>query len=191
LEKESQSSARTLRIAVCLVVAAFLNTRLQLLSPWLGYIDWLMLVTLYVGLLRDPFQALMTATVAGILQDGLSGSRFGISGIAHLLAVWVAFQISSRFFVEGLLVRIPITAGAILIYLLTRVFLYHYLGFQLPPVMEMNRGFMEVFFGVFINLLASLLFYALLDRFFRVGFRQRFRRAEAMRGLRRSPWNRI
>lgn len=176
---------------ICLVVAAFLNTRLKMLSPWFEYIDWLLLVTLYVGMLRDPFQALMTATVAGILQDGLSGSRFGISGIAQLLAVWFAFQVSSKFFIEGLLVRIPIVAGATLIYLVTRVFLYRYLGFQLPPVMEVNRGFMEVFLGVFLNLLASLLVFALLDRFFRVGFRQRSRRAEAMRGLRRSPWNRI
>lgn len=176
---------------VCLVVAAFLNTKLKIVSGWLGYIDWLLLVVLYVGMLRDPFQALMTATVAGMLQDGLSGSRFGISGIAHLLAVWFTFQVSSKFFVEGLLIRIPIVTGATLIYLLTRVFLYRYLGFQLPPVMEVNRGFMEVFFGVFINLLASLLLYALLDRFFRVGLRQRSRRAEAMRGLRRSPWNRI
>lgn len=162
-----------------------------MLSPWFEYIDWLLLVTLYVGMLRDPSQALMTATVAGILQDGLSGSRFGISGIAQLLAVWFAFQVSSKFFIEGLLVRIPIVAGATLIYLVTRVFLYRYLGFEMPPVMEVNRGFMEVFLGVFLNLLASLLVFALLDRFFRVGFRQRSRRAEAMRGLRRSPWNRI
>ncbi len=191
MEKESQSLGRTLRIALCLAVAAFLQTKQTGISNWLGYIDWLLLITLFVGLLRDPFTALVTATAAGILQDGLSGSRFGISGIAQLLAVWFAFQVSSRFFVEGLLIRIPVIAGATLVYLLTRVFFYRVLGFDLPPVVEFNRGFIEVFFGVFINLVVSLFLYALLDRFFKVGFRQRIRRAEAMRGLRRTPWNRI
>lgn len=178
-------------MAICLVVAAFLNTSLKVISPWLGYIDWLLLITLYVGFLRDPFQALMTATAAGILQDGLSGSRFGISGICQLLAVWFAFQVSSRFFVEGLLIRIPIVAGATFIYFLTRIFVYRFLGFGLPPVVEINRGFTDIFFGVFINLITSLLLYALLDRIFRVGFRQRSRRAEAMRGLRKSTWKKI
>lgn len=168
-----------------------LNARLKAVSSWLEYIDWLLLITLYVGMLRDPFQALITATAAGVLQDGLSGSKFGISGLSHLLAVWFAYQISSRFFIEGLLIRIPVAAGATLIYLLTRIFFYRTLGFELRPVFTVNQGFREVFFGVFLNLLAAVFLYALLDRFFRVGIRQRSRRAEAMRGLRRSPWNRV
>lgn len=163
-----------------------------MISPWLEYIDWLMLVTLYVGLLRDPYPALLTATFAGILQDGLSSSSLGISGIAQLLAVWTAFQISSRFFVEGLLIRIPITAAATLVYLLTRMFFYRMIGFsELEPIKQVNTGLVNVFLGVFLNLLASLLLYALMDRFFHIGFRQRSRRAEALRGLKRSRWDRI
>ncbi|MFN0122962.1 MAG: rod shape-determining protein MreD [Blastocatellia bacterium] len=176
-------------IGVSLVAAAFLNSTLRELSAWLGYIDWLLLVTLYVGLLRNPIPALITATVAGLLQDGLSGSRFGISGMAHLLAVWFAFQVSSRFFVEGLLIRIPIAAGAALIYYLTRLLFYRLLGFTLPLVVDVNRGFVDVFFHIFINLTASVVVFAFLDRFFKAGFRQRIRRAEALRGFRRNRWN--
>lgn len=192
MEKESQSSARAIRIFICLIFAAFLNTKLKVLIPSLAYVDWLMLVTVYVGLLRDPYLALVTATVAGLLQDGLSSSPLGISGMAQLVAAWVAFQISSRFFVEGLLIRIPIVAAATLIYILTRMFFYSILGLnELDPVRRMNTGFMNIFLGVFLNLLASLLLHALMDRFFQVGFRQRSRRAEALRGLKRSRWNRI
>lgn len=186
MDKDSQSSARVIRIIICLLIAAFLQTQLKYYSPWLGYVDWLLLITIYVSLLRDPVQALITATVAGALQDGLSGIPVrGLSGIVHLLAAWSASQMIARFFVEKLPVRIAIAAGAIIVSLVTRLALYFSLRMDLPAVIEMNRGFQELFLSLFANLFVAILLYSLLDRFFKTDWRQRLRRAEAMRGLRR------
>lgn len=168
------------------MIAAFLQTQLKHYNQWLGYVDWLLLITIYVALLRDPVHALIAATAAGALQDSLSGIPLrGISGIVHLLAAWFASLVIARFFVEKLPVRIAIAAGAIIVSLLTRLALYFALRIEPPAIMEVNRGFLELFLSLFANLFVAILLYSLLDRFFKTDWRQRLRRAEAMRGLRR------
>jgi rod shape-determining protein MreD len=186
LDKDSQSSARVIRIVICLLIAAFLQTQLKNYNQWLGYVDWLLLITIYVALLRDPVHALITATAAGALQDSLSGIPLrGISGVVQLLAAWFASLVIARFFVEKLPIRIAIAAGAIIVSLLTRLALYFALRIEPPAIMEMNRGFLELFLSLFANLFVAILLYSLLDRFFKTDWRQRLRRAEALRGLRR------
>ncbi len=185
LEKEAHGSTRVLRITGCLLVAAFAQTTLKNVSAWLGYIDWLLLVTVYIGLLRLPRQALLTGAVAGFLQDNFSGAPLGVSGIAKVLVAYLASWVSAKVFVEGLPVRIATVVGATMLDLLTHFSFYRMLNYSISPLAGTYSPARAILFGMIINLSVAIPFFALLDWVFQIGAQQRLRRAEAMRGMRR------
>jgi rod shape-determining protein MreD len=180
LEKETHSSARVTRIVICLLVAAFAQTSLKHIHLWLGYIDWLLLVTVYVGLGRDPVVALLTGTAAGMAFDFSTGvPAFGVSGFAYVLAAYIAYWVSANFFVEGVLVRSATVAGASVVSAVTRLFFYKVvLSYSLPA-----SAALELIWGPTLNLIISVVLFAALDQVF--GGRGKTRRAEAMRGMKR------
>jgi rod shape-determining protein MreD len=187
LEKELHGPSRFWKIAGCLLVAAFLQTTLPKYNGWLGHIDWLLLVVVYVSLMRDPTLALLTATAAGILHDAASGgSPLGINGIAKVLAAYFAYWVSSRIVAENLLVNILTLAGASAINTLVTLGFYRMLKFDLPPLAGINSMMAATAMGVLANLAVSLFLFMLFDRLFKsTGRRQRSRRSEAMRAPRR------
>ena len=173
-------------------MAAFAQTTLTRVWPALGNIDWLLLVTVYVGLLRDPGQALLTGTAAGLLQDASSMGPIGVGGMAKVLAAYLAYWVSSRVFVEGMLVKVLATAGASVINTLTSLAFLRMLKFDgLPPLANTNSALRAVGLNLLANLLICVPVYVALDRLFKLGFRQRARRAEAMRGMRRRRWKKM
>jgi len=191
LEKESR--ATTVKIAVCLLVAIFAQTTLVRLLPdtlgrWIGHIDWLLLVIVYVCLQRNPVRALLTAMVAGVMLDAFSrvqapgvAQAVGVSGFAYVLAAYVADRIVSVIVADNMLVRFATVASASVINTLTRYTFYKLLKFKLP-VLAGGEGFAAaLIFGLVTNLYASTLLYILLDRLFNKGSAARVRRGEARR----------
>jgi cell shape-determining protein MreD len=167
---------------LCLLVAAFAQTSLKNIHPWLGYIDWL-LVTVYVGLMRDPVVALLTGTAAGMAFDFSSDvPAVGVSGFAYVLAAYMAYWVSANFFVEGMLVRAAAVAGASVVSTVLRLFFYKVvLSYPLPA-----SAALELIWGPTLNLVLSVAVFAALDRIFGgKGGRGKARRAEAMRGMKR------
>ena len=188
MENESTGQARIYKIGACLLIAAFAQTSLkQVISPALGYIDWLLLVTVYVSMLREPVLALVTATIAGILHDMLAGIAvpMGVSGIGYVVAAYIGFWVSSSFLVEGLLMRSATVAGAGVVAAILRLSLYTFTVDVKMPV----QAALELILGPTVNLLLSLVLYPALDQFFDFGRRAKTRRAEAMRNSpRRRKW---
>lgn len=186
MEKELHGPSRFWKIAGCLLVAAFLQTTLPKYNGWLGHIDWLLLVVVYVSLMRDPTLALLTATAAGILHDAASGgSPLGINGIAKVLAAYFAYRASSLIVAENLLVSILTLAGASAINTLVTLGFYRMLKFNLPPLAGFNSMMAATAMGVLANLAVSVFLFMLFDRLFKSTGRQRSRRSEAMRAPRR------
>ncbi len=191
LEKESR--ATTIKIAACLLVAIFAQTTLTRLLPdslgrWIGHIDWLLLVIVYVCLQRDPVRALLTAVFAGLAFDTFSraatagvAQAIGVSGFAYVLAAYVADRIVSVIVADNMLVRFATVASASVINTLTRYAFYKLLKFELP-VLVGGQGFAAaIIFGLVTNLIVSVLLYFALDRFFDKGSALRVRRSEARR----------
>ena len=180
-----------MKIACCLAAAALAQTTLsQQVKPWLASIDWLLLVTVYVSLLRDPTSALLTATAAGIQQDASSGGpAIGVSGLAKVLAAFVVYQMSSMIVFEHFLIRLLMVALASLVDLFTLLAFYRMLKFDLPSQLSGTRNILAaILLGLAVNLVVSLLLFPVLDRFFqsgRFGFSRRLRRSEAARVRRR------
>jgi len=186
LEKESRGS--TLKIAISLFVAALIQT--QLASPlvpvgfakWMGYVDWLLLVVVYVGLQRDPVQALLTGAAAGIFQDALTGGTgFGISGLAYLLAAYVADRIAAWIVVDNMLVRFSTVVVGSLVSTSVRLLFYRLLQIELPVLAGGKNVVATLVFGLFANLIVSVLLYILFDRLFKKESAVRVRRMEARR----------
>lgn len=184
-----ESRRNTLKIAVCLIAAALIQTALPQLVPaalgqWLGHVDWLLLVVIYVCLQRSPAQALITAGAAGLLQDLLSLSSevaLGVSGLAYVLAAYVADRIVSVIVADNLLVRVATVAAGSVVSLIVRISFYRLLKFKLPALADGQDIAAAIVFGLFANLIVSILLYLLLDRFFSRNAALRSRRTEARR----------
>lgn len=188
MENEATGQARIYKIGACLLIAAFAQTSLkQVISPHLQYIDWLLLVVVYVGLLRDPVAALVTGTVAGALYDMLSGAAvpMGVSGVSYVVAAYIAFWVSTSFLVEGLLIRTATVAGASVVAAILQLSLYTFTVAVKMPI----EAALQLILGPTVNLLLSLVLYPALDQFFDFGRRAKMRRAEALRNApRRRKW---
>lgn len=191
---EKASRGTSIKIAACLLVAVFAQTTIVSLVPqaigqWLAYIDWLLVIVVYVCLGRDPVQALVTAVAAGFLYDVFSrGMAFGVetavgvSGFAYVLAAYVADRIVSVIVADNLLVRFATVASASLINTLTRYAFYKLLKFKLPVLIGGKGLAASIVFGLVANLIAATLLYLLLDRIFNKNSALRVRRSEARRG---------
>src|SRR5262249_22817722 len=150
-----ESRATTAKIAACLLVAIFAQTTLVRLLPdtlgrWIGHIDWLLLVIVYVCLQRNPVRALLTAMFAGVMLDAFSrvqapgvAQAVGVSGFAYVLAAYVADRIVSVIVADNMLVRFATVASASVVNTLTRYTFYKLLKFKLP-VLAGGEGFAAV-----------------------------------------------
>jgi len=185
LEKVSRGS--TLKIAACLLAAAYLQTTLVQQVPvsagkWLGHISWLLLVVVYIALQRDPVKALMTGVAAGVIHDAFSmGRGIGVNGLALVLAAYVADRIAAVIMVDNLIFRfLAVTAGSV-INSVIRLLFYGLLKLELPALASGREIAATIVFDLFANLFASVLLYIVLDRVFNKGADQKVRRMEARR----------
>jgi rod shape-determining protein MreD len=186
---EKASRGLTLKITVCLLAAAYLQTTLAQQVPvplgrWLGHISWLLLVVVYIALQRDAVRSLMTAAAAGVIHDALSmGRGVGVNGLAMVLAAYVADRIASVIMVDNLIFRfLAVTAGSVINTMVRLGFYSKWaLNIELPVLASGREIAATVVFDLFANLFASVLLYIALDRVFNKGIDQRRRRMEARR----------
>lgn len=187
MEKVSRGS--TLKITVCLLAAAGLQTTLaqqvpESLGQWLGHVSWLLLVVVYIALQRDAIRSLMTAVAAGVILDAFSNGRgVGVNGLALVLAAYVADRIATVIMVDNLIFRfLAVTAGSVINSLVRLGFYSKWaLNLELPVLANGRRVAETVIFDLFANLFASVLLYIAMDRVFNKGVDQRRRRLEARR----------
>jgi len=185
LEKENRRNL--LIILAILIVAGSMQTSLVQIAPpwlsqWLGYVDWLLLVTVYVGLQRAPMRAMLTGMGAGLIHDLLSGGMaIGVSGLSYVLAAYVTWSICSQIVIDNLLVRFIAVATSSLLSTSVQLIFYGLLKISLP-VLAGGRIIVAFYvLTLLIQLIASTLLYILLDRIFLKDDALRRRRNEAKR----------
>lgn len=184
---EKDNSWKTLIILVSLLTAGFLQTTLVRLVPpwlgeWLGYVDWLLLVTVYVALQRNPIRAMLTGLGAGIVHDALTGANMaGVSGLSYILVAYVTHTVSTLVLVDSLTVRFIAVTLSSLLSASVRLIFYLVLKISLPDLAGGQRIAAYYVFTILVHLIASTLLYILLDRVFMKGDTLRRRREEARR----------
>jgi rod shape-determining protein MreD len=120
-----------LKIAVVFIVSLLLQ--LSLREAWrpLSYIDFPLVVAVYIALQRDAWQALLVGTVAGIIVDAASGGLVGAGGFSKTLTAYLIYFAATRVNLENPLLRIPVLAAASVLDSAIYVFWHKVLGY--PP----------------------------------------------------------
>jgi rod shape-determining protein MreD len=120
-----------LKIAAVLALSILLQLSLRVLWPPLRFIDFPLIVVVYIALQRDAWRALLVGTLAGIIVDAASGGLIGAGGFSKTLTAYIIYFAATKVNLENPLVRIPVLASATVLDSTVYVFWHRLLGY--PP----------------------------------------------------------
>jgi rod shape-determining protein MreD len=103
------------KITVALIIAILLQWTLRNVAEPLAYLDLPLIVVVYAALQRNSIRALLFGTIAGLSIDALSGGLLGANGFSKTLIAYIVSEIARRVYLDNLLLRIPVIAGACLL----------------------------------------------------------------------------
>jgi rod shape-determining protein MreD len=126
-----------LKIAAVLAISILLQLSLRVLWEPLSYIDFPLMVVVYIALQRDAWQALLVGTLAGIIVDASSGGLIGAGGFSKTLTAYVIYFAATRVNLENPLLRIPVLASATVLDSAIYVFWHRLLGY--PPLVPLMQ----------------------------------------------------
>lgn len=104
-----------IKITIALVIAILLQWSLRNVAEPLAYIDFPLIIVVYAALQRDALKAILFGTFAGLAVDALSGGLLGSNGFAKTLIAYMVSELARRVYMDNLLLRIPVIAGACLL----------------------------------------------------------------------------
>jgi len=125
------ASMSHIKIAVVLSVAIVLQLLLREVWRPLAYIDFPLVVVVYIALQRDAWKALLVGTLAGLIIDAGSGGLVGAGGFSKTLTAYIIYFAATRVNLENPLLRIPVLAAGSVIDSAIYVFWHRVLGY--PP----------------------------------------------------------
>ncbi len=169
-----------LKIAAVLAVAIILQLSLRAVWSPLSYIDFPLIVVVYIALQRHAWQALIVATIAGLTVDAASGGLVGAGGFSKTLTAYLIFLAATRVNLENTLLKIPVLAAATLLDSAIYVFWQRSLGY--PPTVPFVQTMSYRLIGTTIVGTAAIY---VLDLFFTEHARQRRSFASRRKGARR------
>jgi rod shape-determining protein MreD len=174
-----------LKIAVVLLVAIILQLSLRAVWDPLAYIDFPLMVVVYIALQRHGWHALIVGTIAGLAIDGPSRGLIGAGGFSKTLTAYIIYFAATRINLENALMRIPVLAAATVLDSAIYVFWHRSLGYSLsvPFVQTMSYRLIGT------TVVGTFALY-LLDSVFTEKARQRRTFASRRRGARRGPSSR-
>ena len=126
-----QCSMSQLKIAVVLSVSILLQLLLREVWRPLSYIDFPLVVVVYIALQRDAWKALLVGTLAGLIVDAGSGGLIGAGGFSKTLTAYIIYFAATRVNLENPLLRIPVLAAGSVLDSAIYVFWHRVLGY--PP----------------------------------------------------------
>src|SRR5580765_3211982 len=126
-----------LKIAAVLAISIVLQLSLRIVWPPLSYIDFPLVVVVYIALQRDAWQALLVGTLAGIIVDASSGGLIGAGGFSKTLTAYIIYFAATKVNLENPLLRIPVLAAATVLDSLIYVFWHRALNY--PPTVPVMQ----------------------------------------------------
>ncbi len=104
-----------IKVTVALIIAILLQWTLRNIAEPFSFIDLPLVIVVYASLQRNSIRALLFGTIAGISIDALSGGLLGANGFSKTLVAYIVSEIARRVYLDNLLLRIPVIAGACLL----------------------------------------------------------------------------
>ena len=148
------------KITIALVIAVLLQWTLRNVAEPFAYIDFVLIIVVYAALQRNAIRAVFFATFAGLAVDALSGGLLGASGFSKTLIAYMVSELARRVYMDNLLLRIPVIAGACVLDDLVYFGTHKLLGQE--PVGEV---FVIVSYTLIGTTVVGTLAYAFLDFF--------------------------
>lgn len=149
------------KITVALIIAVLLQWTLRNVAEPLAYIDFPLIIVVYAALQRNAIRAIIFGTIAGIAVDALSGGLLGANGFSKTLVAYVVSEIARRVYLDNLLLRIPVIAGACLLDDLVYYGMHRLLG-QEP----FAQVFVTIAYTLIGTTIAGTAIYLLLENIF-------------------------
>lgn len=103
------------KITVALVIAVLLQWTLRNIAEPFAFIDFPLIIIVYAALQGNSIKSLFYGTFAGIAVDALSGGLLGANGFSKTLVAFIVSEMVRRVYLDNLLLRIPVIAGACLL----------------------------------------------------------------------------
>ncbi|MEO7673124.1 MAG: rod shape-determining protein MreD [Pyrinomonadaceae bacterium] len=103
------------KITIALILAILLQWTLRNIAEPFAYIDFPLIIVVYAALQRDALKAIFFGSFAGLAVDALSGGLLGSNGFAKTLIAYGVSELARRVYMDNLLLRIPVIAGACLL----------------------------------------------------------------------------
>ena len=100
------------KLTIALIIAVFLQWTLRNVAEPLAYIDFPLIIVVYAALQRNSLRAILFGTFSGLAVDALSGGLLGANGFSKTLVAYIVSEIARRVYMDNLLLRIPVIAGA-------------------------------------------------------------------------------
>ncbi len=173
-----------LKITIALILAVLLQWTLRNIAEPLAYVDFPLIVIVYAALQRDSIKAILFGTFAGLAVDALSGGLLGANAFAKTLIAFAVSELARRVYMDNLLLRIPVIAGACLLDDLIYYGVHRLLG-QEPA----GQVVLTISYSLIGTTIAGTVIYLILDYFLTERVRTRKRDVMPMRrqSRRRNP----
>jgi rod shape-determining protein MreD len=138
-------------VAATLVALALQTTLSRFLANGHLAVDLVLVVVIYAALSMGPVAALLTGTLAGLMQDALSSGVVGMGGLAKTMVGFVAGIIETQFIIVAWPLRFVVFAGATLVHAVIYMGAYHLLGlrtFDSPYIATIEQALGNAVVGV-------------------------------------------
>lgn len=156
----------TARVSVALLLMLALQTilvRLPYLGAFFEYVDFLLILTVFVGVQPRALRAALVGMTGGLLQDLLWGVLYGASGFTKMLIGYVLAVVSVKFSLDTKVTRLLILPLCSVINTgLFTFFLYFFS--MLPPGTTLRDVVRIGMFALLGNGLTGLILFPLGDR---------------------------
>ncbi|MBI3950820.1 MAG: rod shape-determining protein MreD [Acidobacteria bacterium] len=173
------------KIAVAVVVALLLQLLIASYLRFerfdLGYLDLVLIVTVYASFSRDPLWAMLVGASAGLVQDSFSGGILGTQSFIKTVIAFLAGSLSVHIALDNPLPRLIVMAGASIVSGLIFVGLHALFGIRLVPQPVEDSLVHHLGWQLLANVVGAAFIFRLLDTFMRGQEGRRERRPSHVR----------
>lgn len=155
------------KITLALVIAILLQWTLRNVAEPFAFIDFPLIIIVYAAFQRNAIRALLFGTIAGLAVDALSGGLLGANAFSKTLIAFIISEIARRIYLDNLLLRIPIIAGASLLSNIVFYGLHRLFGYA-PTASFVNT----IAYSLIGTSIAGTIIFLALESFFVQGIRK-------------------
>ena len=148
------------KLTICLIIAILLQWTLRNVWDGFGYIDFPLIIVVYAALQRNSIRAILFGTISGVAMDALSGGLLGANGFSKTVVAFVVSEIARRVYMDNLILRIPVIAGACILH--SAIFYGLHRLFGQPPTGDI---LVTAAYSLIGTTIAGTLVYLLLQSF--------------------------